>query len=313
MQKRIGLLLVNQGSPRSPNLSHVKLYLKEVLNDPHVTDVIAPLRWLFVNAFILNFRAPQTAEAFQSIWSKDGSPLGTHSKTLVQKVSKRFLGAVEIGMRYGDNNIESAVKKLIHRGVNHIVLLPLYPQFSLSTSETAIVEFERVLKAYQGRISSEVIEDFFDHPDYIQAQASMIRSVLVEKNPDLLVLMYRGVSQRQIKKARNHKNYFDQCLRTSELLTENLSMKPETVITHWNQASNDDFFRELPRKGSKNIAVAFPSSTVDDIETLGDTRARYEQTFLKNGGESLTFVPCLNSDDGFVEAIIKIAEPLTSR
>jgi ferrochelatase len=317
MQKRTGLLLVNLGSPKSPSNDDVKIYLKQFLNDPYVIDLPSPLRWLLVNAFILNVRPQKTAEAYEKIWTPDGSPLFTHTRALTRKIIKKAGFPVEFGMRYGEPGIESAIKKLIHQGVNHIVLLPLYPQFSFAASETAIVEFERILKTYAGRITHSIIEDFYEHPAYIEAQAAAIRPYLEKHKPDLLMLSYHGVPIKQLTKTRNSKNYHEHCLRTSELLADALPFPREKMkstfqsrlgLNEWVKPFTDLMLRELPAQGTKNILVASPSFTADCLETLEEIQIRYRELFLKSGGENFEYAPCVNSNDDFVDAILKIAE-----
>lgn len=316
MQKRVGLLLVNLGSPKSPSKEDVKVYLKQFLNDPYVIDMPAPLRWLLVNGLILNVRPQKSAEAYAKIWTQEGSPLLTHTRALTQKIAKKISHPVEFGMRYGEPTIESGIKKLIHQGVNHIVLIPLYPQYSFAASETAIVEFERILQSYDGRISHSIIEDFFEHPAFIEAQAAIIKPYLDQHQPDLLMLSYHGVPIKQLKKTRNRKNYQEHCLRTSDLLADALAISKEKIQstfqsrlgpTEWVKPFTDEVLKALPGQGIKRLIVASPSFTADCLETLEEIQMRYRELFLSSGGEFFEYAPCLNSSDLFVSAVLKIA------
>jgi len=316
MQKRPGLLLVNLGSPRSPSKEDVRVYLKEFLNDPYVIDLPAPFRWLLVDGLILNTRPQKSADAYQKIWMKEGSPLLYHTRLLAEKTGRKLPYPVEFGMRYGEPNIETAVKNLIHRGVNHILMIPLYPQYSFAASETALVEFERALKNYEGRISYSVVEDFFDHPGFIESFAATIRPSLERVQPDLLMLSYHGIPQKHLKKTRNRKNYRDDCLKTSDLLADALSLPKEKIRTtfqsrlgptEWIRPFTDHVLKELPAQGIKRIVVASPSFTADCLETLEEIDIRYRELFLKSGGEAFEYAPCPNSSDRFVDTVVKIA------
>jgi len=167
--KRIGLLVSNLGSPDSPNVSDVRKYLKQFLNDPFVFDAPWIIRYPFVNGIILTTRPKKSAEAYSKIWTKEGSPLVVHTKNLTAKLKKELPFPIEFGMRYGKPSIETAIEKLVNQAVNHVIFLPLYPQYSLSASETSIHEFEQSLKKFKGRISGSVIESFHDHDSFIAA------------------------------------------------------------------------------------------------------------------------------------------------
>jgi ferrochelatase len=316
MKKRFGLLLVNLGSPQSPSKEDVKTYLNQFLNDPYVIDLPYLFRKLLVNGLILNVRPQKSAYAYEKIWTKEGSPLVMHTRNLTQKVAKKVSFPVEFGMRYGEPSIETAVKKLIHQGANHVVLIPLYPQYSYAASETAIVEFERILKTYKGRIDHSIVEDFYDHPAFIEAQAAAIKPFLEKEQPDLLMFSYHGVPIKQLKKTRNQKNYQDHCLKTTDLLTEALGFPKEKIQstfqsrlgpTEWVKPFTDLVLKTLPAQGIKRIVVASPSFTADCLETLEEIQLRYRELFLSNGGESFEYAPCVNSNDLFVSAILKIA------
>lgn len=317
MQKRTGLLLVNLGSPKSPSKEDVKVYLKQFLNDPYVIDLPKPLRWFLVNVLILNVRPQKSAEAYQVIWTKEGSPLLTHTRALTQKIAKSVNFPVEFGMRYGDPSIESAVKKLIHQGVNHIVMLPLYPQFSFAASETAIVEFERILETYKGRITHSIVEDFYDHPAFIEAQAATIKPFLDQHQPDALMFSYHGIPKKQLKKTRNSKDYQEHCLKTSDLLAEALHFPREKTHstfqsrlgpTEWIKPFTDEVLKMLPGQGIKRLVVASPSFTADCLETLEEIQIRYRELFLSHGGEFFEYAPCVNSSDLFAQAVLKITK-----
>lgn len=315
--KRVGLLISNLGSPDSPSVPDVRRYLKQFLNDPFVIDAPWIIRYPFVNGIILPSRPKKSAEAYQKIWTKDGSPLVVHTKALNSKLKQKMPCPVEFGMRYGSSSIQDAVEKLVHQAVNHIVFLPLYPQYSYSASETAIHEFEKRLKKYKGRITGKSIEYFHQQPSFIQAVAEKIKTAADTFQPDAILLSYHGIPEKQLNKTKNKTNYRDQCFETTKLLQETLGYPEDKMITtfqsrlgpvQWIKPYTDEVLKELPKKGLKRILCVSPSFTADCLETLEEIQMRYSADFLALGGEEFRYVPCVNSSDAFVNAIQEITK-----
>ena len=317
-QKRIGLLICNLGSPESSEIKDVKRYLKQFLNDPFVFDAPWMIRYPFVNGIILNTRSGKSSEAYRSIWTKDGAPLLFHSQNLLHKLRAQLPIPVELGMRYGKPSIQDAIEKLTKQAVNHIIFLPLYPQYSFSATESAIHEFNEQLSRFNGRISGRIIESFHSHPSFIGALSEKIKTAAETFQPDRIVLSYHGVPVKQLNKTANKTDYQDQCLETSRLLQETLGYPADRMITtfqsrlgpiRWIGPHTDQEMMELPKKGIKRIIVVSPSFTADCLETLEEIQIRYRDLFLKSGGEEFRYVPCLNSSDTFVESIRTIISP----
>jgi ferrochelatase len=321
-QKRIGLLISNLGSPHSAEVHDVKQYLKQFLNDPHVFDAPWIIRYPFVNGLILQTRTKKSAEAYQSIWTKEGSPLLSHTKALTQKLKSQLPFPVEFGMRYGEPSIQSAIERLTKQAVNHIIYLPLYPQYSFSATESTLKEFESQLSRFQGRITGKSIESFHDHPLFIKAVAEKIKTAAETFQPDAILLSYHGVPVKQLKKSRNKTNYRDQCLDTTRMLQEYLGYPKDKMVTafqsrlgptQWIEPHTEKELAEFPKKGFKRIIVVSPSFTTDCLETLEEIQIRYRDLFLKSGGEEFRYVPCVNSADSFVDAIKSIIEPFAAK
>ncbi len=315
--KRIGLLISNLGSPESPQVADVRKYLKQFLNDPYVIDAPWFIRYPFVNGLILPSRPKKSAEAYEKIWTKDGSPLVIHTKNLCAKLRQRLPFPVEYGMRYGTPSIQMGVEKLVHQAVNHIVFLPLYPQYSYSASETALHEFEKTIKKYSGRISSSSIEYFYHQPSFIKAVAEKIKTAADTFQPDLILLSYHGIPEKQLHKTRNNSNYRDQCFETSKLLQEFLGYPEQKMLTtfqsrlgpvQWIKPYTDEILKDLPKQGHKRILVVSPSFTADCLETLEEIQMRYSEDFLAAGGEEFRYVPCVNSSDAFVASIQEMTD-----
>ncbi|MBU6153373.1 MAG: ferrochelatase [Bdellovibrionales bacterium] len=336
MQKeKTGVLLLNLGTPESPSKKDVRAYLKEFLNDPFVIDIPAIPRKLLVNGIILNTRPKKSAEAYEKIWTERGSPLMIHTRELTDKVRSRLnrdgVGpSVKMAMRYGRPSLPEVLQEFKKEGVESLVFLPLYPQYSYAASESSIVEFDRVMKKELPRARVRVIEDFFSAPGFISALAATLRPVLEVEKPDALLLSYHGVPERQLLKIKkrpnpccspgccerwnegNEKCYRAQSFETSRRLSDALSWSREKTITafqsrlgrtKWIEPYTDILLEELPKKGVKKLVVASPSFTADCLETLEEIQLRYRELFLDAGGESFVYVPCLNSRDDFADAI----------
>jgi ferrochelatase len=330
-----GVLLLNLGSPKSPDPSDVRRYLKQFLNDPYVIDIPTFFRKILVDGIILNTRPKKSAEAYSQIWTDSGSPLVLHTEALVNKVRTQVQTnerpvSVKMAMRYGSPSIQDALLEFKKEGVNDLVFLPLYPQYSYAASESSIAEFERVKEAILPQAKVRVIEDFFSEGAFITALAATLKPVLEELKPDLLLLSYHGVPERQLTKVRatpaecgtpgccdhwgekNLKCYRAQSFETSRRLSQELHWDSEKVMTtfqsrlgrtKWIEPYTDIILKDLPAKGIKNIVVASPSFTADCLETLEEIQIRYQELFLESGGEKFTYVPCLNSRDDFVACV----------
>lgn len=320
--KRIGLLVSNLGSPDSPNVADVKRYLKQFLNDPFVIDAPWIIRYPFVNGVILQTRPKKSAEAYSKIWTKEGSPLLIHTRNLTNKLKKELPFPVEFGMRYGNPSIESAMEKLVNQAVNHVIFLPLYPQYSFSASETAITQFEKSLKKFKGRITGTSIESFHKHPSFIAAVGEKIKTAVDTFQPDAVLLTYHGIPEKQLNKTKNKTNYRDQCFDTTKELETFLGLPEEKMITtfqsrlgpvQWIKPYTDIVLKDLPKKGIKRILAVSPSFTADCLETLEEIQMRYQEDFLAEGGDEFRYVPCVNSSDAFVKAIQDIIQSHTAQ
>lgn len=315
---RTGVLLVNLGSPDSPSVPDVRRYLKEFLNDPFVINIPSLIRYFLVNGIILNTRPKKSAEAYSKVWMKEGSPLLFHTRNLTDKVRAKLQIPVEFGMRYGKPSIRSGIQKLLDQKVQKIVLLPLYPQYSYAASETAVVLFENLMKEMAPEIKSEIIEDYWDHPEYLDALTESLRPAMNEFKPDLLLLTYHGIPKRQVFQTRNKRNYHAQCLLTSKKVREKLGLPVSKVRStfqsrlgpvKWIKPFTDHVIQVLPKQGKKRIVVASPAFSADCLETLEEIKLRYAETFIESGGTEFHYVPCLNSSDSFVNSIESILKP----
>ena len=213
-----GALLINLGSPDSPDPKDVKRYLAEFLMDERVIDVSKTLRTFLVKGIILNTRPRKSAKAYKKIWWEEGSPLIVLSKRLQKAVQKKVSVPVELAMRYGSPPIEDGIKNLVNHGVKEIILIPLYPQFAMATTETILVLAEEIRSQIYPQLSFNILQPFYNHPDYIKVLSKSILENLEGKDWEHLLFSYHGVPERHIRKSdvtKSHCKIDKNCCQTS--------------------------------------------------------------------------------------------------
>lgn len=328
------LLLVNLGSPASTSVPDVRRYLNQFLMDPYVIDLAWPFRRLLVSLILL-LRPAKSAEAYRSIWWKEGSPLVVLSRRLQSKVAEIWTeGPVELAMRYGEPSIESTLQRLHQQGVQRVTLVPLYPQFADSTVTTVVVEAQRVMKAQQFSFSLDILPPFYEQPEYLRALAESARPYLAQ-GFDHLLLSYHGLPERHLHKsdptgahclkgdeccqratgAVLESCYRAQCLRTSEGLIRALGLPDEQWSmsfqsrlgkAKWIEPYTDATLEALAHKGVKKVLVMCPAFVADCIETLEEIGGEARAAFRAAGGDDLVLIPCLNDQMPWVEALVSL-------
>ncbi len=328
-----GVLLVNLGSPESPQPKDVKPYLDEFLMDKYVIDVPFWLRSILVRGIILRKRPENSAEAYQKIWWEEGSPLIVLSKKMHEKVKSQTNIPVSLGMRYGKPSVESGLQELYDKGVRDVLLLPLYPQYAMASTLTILVLAEKVRKEKFPDMKITDVPAFYNKPDYIEVLANSIEKHLKNFDYDKLVFSYHGIPERHIRKTdrtKKHKNfttdipccetgtpeaefcYRTHCYETTRLVTEKLNIPKEKfyvtfqsrlVGDKWLEPYTDVVINNYPGQGVKKIAVVTPAFVTDCLETLEEIAMRAKEEFIENGGEEFLTIPCLNDDDDFVKII----------
>lgn len=328
-----GVLLINLGTPDEPTTPAVRKYLKEFLSDPYVIDINPVARWLLLHLMILPFRSPKSARAYQKIWTNGGSPLLLNSQELTQKVKEKLGSdyAVELAMRYGKPSIEKGLTQLAKKGVDEIKVLPLYPQYSLSATETSIQEVKRLALKLQISAPINFIPAFYDHEGFVNAFASIGKEIIDKSNPDHILFSFHGLPERHIKKTdpskryclkkthccdrktiENKNCYRAHCFQTAYGIASTLGLKKSQFSisfqsrlgrTPWIQPYTDHILPELARTGKKQVAVFCPSFVADCLETLEEIEIRGRESFLENGGVDLQLVPSLNSHPLWVNAV----------
>lgn len=329
--RRTGVLLLNIGTPDAPDVKSVRRYLREFLSDPRVIDLPAWQRWLLLHLFILPFRPRRSAAAYQKIWTQTGSPLLNYSKQLCEKLTHELGGdyVVTLGMRYGNPSIASAVKYLQQQSCEKLLLLPIFPQYSVAATGSALAAALASLK--QQSYSPEVIipHSFYAETAYIQSLANVITENLRDFSPDYLLFSFHGIPERQLKRhcvatgcdhrrecSLINKNnafcYRAQCYTTIRLVAEAMKLDEKKYAVafqsrlgraSWVQPYTTVSLTQLAQQGIKKLAVVCPSFVLDCLETLEEIGIRAQEQWRALGGEAFRLVPALNTDPQWIAAL----------
>jgi ferrochelatase len=326
-----GVLLVNLGSPNSTSTKDVRNYLDEFLMDERVIDVPYLFRAFLVKGIILNTRPKKSATAYKKIWWDEGSPLIVLSKRLHKKVQENTNIPVELAMRYGNPSMKSGFQKLADQGVDEILLIPLYPQFAMATTETIEVLAKEIVKKQFPNIKLTMVPAFYNQPDYVEVLGESIQTSLDALKPEHLLFSYHGVPERHIKKSDITKShckidgsccntpsaahefcYRHQCYETTKNVAAKLNLQEGSYSTSfqsrlgsdpWLQPYTDKTIDNFAINGLKKIAVVTPAFVSDCLETLEEIGMEAKHSFMENGGEEFNMIPCLNDNDNWVKTL----------
>jgi ferrochelatase len=319
---RIGVLVANLGTPDSPDYWPMRRYLSEFLSDRRVIDY-APWLWQpLLQAVILTSRPFRSGRNYRLIWNQeaDESPLMTITKAQTAKLSRALAEAhgdqvmVDFAMRYGNPSTASKVQAMVAAGCRRILFFPLYPHYAGATVATANDAFFRALMAERWQPATRTVPPYFDRPDYISALATSVQTALGDTRPDVLVCSYHGLPKRYLTAGDP---YHCQCQKTTRLLRERLGWPAAEVITtfqsrfgpeEWLQPYTVEEVARLARAGKRRIAVIAPAFSADCIETLEEIRGEIAHAFRAAGGDSFTYIPCLNDDDSHIAVLKAVIE-----
>jgi len=314
---RVGVLLVNLGTPDTADAKGVRSYLKEFLSDPRVIEDQGLLWQLILNGIILRSRPRTKARDYQKIWNteRDESPLKTITRSQSEKLARGIAGhdhvEVDWAMRYGNPSIRVGIEALISRGCERLLVVPLYPQYSAATSATVCDEVFRVLGAMRAQPTLRVTPPYYDMPDYIEALAVTIDAHLstLPFKPELIVASFHGMPKEYVDKGDP---YQSQCIATVEALRKRLSLDASKLLltfqsrfgnAEWLQPYTDETMTRLPKDGVRRVAVVMPGFAADCLETLEEIAQENAQIFRRNGGEEFCAIPCLNDSDAGMNII----------
>lgn len=326
-------MLVNLGSPKSTDPKDVKKYLDEFLMDERVIDVPYWARTLLVRGIILNTRPKKSAEAYEKIWWKEGSPLIVLSERLKEKVDEFTSVPIELAMRYGQPSIFNGLKKLHEQGVDEVLIFPLYPQFAMATTETILVLAEELRKKHFPNMQFTSVPAFYNHSDYIRVLSNSISEELKDVDYEHLLFSYHGVPKRHIRKSditQSHCKidgsccqtpstahqfcYRHQCYETTRLVAESLGLQKDQYSVSfqsrlgfdpWLQPYTDRTIERMGLNGTKRLAIVTPAFVSDCLETLEEIAMEGKEIFEEVGGNEFTVVPCLNDREDWVKVLAR--------
>lgn len=310
--KKIGVIIAQMGSPDAPTPEAVRRYLKEFLSDPHV--VKQSLLWkLLLNLVILNTRPRRSAKLYQEIWTEEGPPLLAISRAQERALQAALSDSmpVVLGMRYGNPSIEKAAENLVQKGCSEILLFPMYPQYSSTSTASACDALSAALMKIEASTKIQVVEPYFAHEGYLKALADDINSML-QKPVDALLLSYHGLPLSVIK---GGDPYDYMCKETTKGLKPLLRIEESRVLHvyqsrfgagKWLGPATMDTLATLPRKRMLRVAVACPGFPADCLETLSEIGIEGKKIFLEAGGEEFYLIPCLNVSSVWIEAMKRI-------
>jgi protoporphyrin/coproporphyrin ferrochelatase len=312
----VGVLLVNLGTPDSADTKGVRVYLREFLSDPRVIENQGLYWKLVLNGVILQVRPRRKARDYQKIWNvaRNESPLKTITRAQAEKLAAALDGShimVDWAMRYGNPSIKAGIDGLMKKGCDRILVVPLYPQYSASTTATVADETLRVLASLRAQPTLRFAPPYFDEPSYIDALAVSIRQHLAALSftPEVIIASFHGMPQAYIDKGDP---YAEHCQATMTALRARLGMDDnKLMLTYqsrfgfdaWLKPYTIDTVADLARRGVKNIAVVTPGFAADCLETLEEIAGENAEVFRHNGGEKFSFIPCLNDSDEGMDVI----------
>jgi ferrochelatase len=318
-KEKLGILMVNLGSPDAPTPSAVRHYLAEFLWDPRVVEFPRLPWWLILHGIILRLRPRRSARAYKKVWSMEGSPLIATSKLQAQaiekKIQERFRGnvLVDLAMRYGNPSIKSGLEALRLAGARRLLILPLYPQYSATTTASVFDEVTNVLQSWRWLPDLRFINHYHDHPKYISALANSIRRHWAEhKRGQKLLFSFHGIPQRYFDQGDP---YFCHCQKTARLVAEELELEHsewQVVFQSrfgrepWLQPYCDKTLEQLPDNGVHSVDIICPGFSADCLETLEEINMENREIFLHAGGEEYSYIPALNASAEHIDVICEV-------
>jgi ferrochelatase len=328
-----GVLLVNLGSPDSPTAKDVKPYLDEFLMDERVIDVPNILRNILVRGIILQTRPKKSAKAYAKIWWDEGSPLVVISERFAAKVQLQTEMPVALGMRYGSMPIKNGLQELKDKGVDEVLLVPLYPHYAMSSFETVVVKTMEDKEKYFPEMKITTLPAFYKNQEYIKVLSESIAEGLKDFDYDHILFSYHGIPERHIRKSdptkfhckidgsccntnsvAHNTCYRHQCFETTKKVIAHLGLSEDKVSNSfqsrlpndpWLKPYTDFEFERFPKEGKKKLAVITAAFVSDCLETLEEIAMEGKEQFIEAGGEDYKHIPCLNDHDAWVAVMAK--------
>lgn len=311
--KKTGVLLVNLGSPSAPTIPAVRHFLRDFLWDPRVVNLPRPVWWLILHCFVLPFRPRRSALAYRKIWESKGSPLVFLTRQLTEKIADRLQVenvTTHYAMRYGDPSIADRLRDLKKQGIEKLIVLPLYPQYSSTTTASVYDDLVKELNQWRHLPDFQFISDYYRHPRYIAAVAESIEQSWNEHGKNELLLMsFHGLPEVL---TRWGDPYFYHCQQTAAMIAEKLGLNEsewQMVFqsrfgkAEWLKPYCVDTLQNLPAQGIKKVDVVCPGFAVDCLETLEEIAMENKAIFFGAGGSAYRYIPALNDSNAHVDAL----------
>lgn len=314
VKNNIGVLLVNIGTPSAPTPLAVKKYLTQFLSDPRVVEVPSLLWQPLLRGIILPLRSRQSAKLYQKIWQPEGSPLFTFSQKISKKLESHLRDKIApsvhvgLGMHYSSPTIDEALESLRAKNCEHIIVLPLYPQYSATSTGSTFDRVFQALHNWRAVPKISFINDYADHPAYINAVCDTLKTINKQQH---LLFSFHGIPQRYIDKGDP---YAERCLLTTKLIAERLGLSPDNWSisfqsrlgrAKWLEPYTDKILQTLAKK-TTSLSVVCPGFAADCLETLEEIAIRGKEQFLHAGGKQFSYIPALNDSDQHIKALAEI-------
>ena len=315
-RQKTGVLICNLGTPETYKTKDVRRFLRQFLSDGRVIEIPKIIWWFILNGIILTLRPSKSAKLYKSVWTKEGSPLLVLSKKLTEKLKKSVGDSceVELAMRYGNPSMESALMSLKNKNCRKLIVIPMFPQYSGTTTGSVFDEVARVLSKWRWVPSLSFVNSYHDQPEYINALADSLSNHIKNNSPQKIIFTYHGIPKRNFDLGDPYQCY---CQKTTRLVAEKLNLEDDTYITtfqsrfgpaEWLKPYTSDTMGELPLQEVKNVLVVAPAFSVDCLETIEEIDQENKEIFLKAGGEKFTYAPCLNDSSGQVNLLKAIID-----
>ena len=311
--EKTGVLIINLGTPDAPTAKALKPYLKEFLSDPRVIEIPRFIWHIILNFIILQIRPSRSARNYKKIWTVNGSPLLYISKKQVnfveQKLKQDFPNTTFVlGMRYGNPSIASALKTFHDKKVRRLLVFPLYPQYCGATTGSTFDAVSSTLQQWRWIPEIRFINQYYKEDLFIKAIANSIKRAEEKKGkPQKIIFSYHGIPKKYFIEGDPYHCF---CLKTTRLIKEHLNLKEEDVVTtfqsrfgsqEWLQPYTDETLKKLPNQGIKDIHIISPGFSSDCLETLEELKEENKDYFMKAGGKSYHYIPCLNDNSEHIE------------
>ena len=324
---KAAVVIVNLGTPVEPTKKAVGAFLKEFLSDRRVVEVPRLIWWLILNLFIIPFRTPRVVEAYQKIWRGNGSPLRVITETQAQLLQQKLRETmsqeapeVRFAMTYSGPSIETVIDELEQSGVEHILIIPLYPQYSATTTGSVYDRVTDIVSKRRNSPQIHIIKQYFDHPLYIDALAETVKEVWGKTSPAQRLLMsFHGIPRRYCDLGDP---YFKQCKTTAELLADKLELSPRQWAlsfqsrlgkAEWLSPYTIDVVKDWGAEKLESLSVICPAFAADCLETLEEIEVENRQVFESNGGGRFDVIPCLNEHPAHIKLLAALAEQYLPR